>query len=81
MAKQITDDMFISAARSLYHEEGTIEIDDKPEVSRTGDADEEGAYVAAWVWVPNKSAKHTKIKFGHCRICDHHGEDCTGVAV
>lgn len=37
-------------ARELYHEEGTLEIDDDAIVSES----EGGSYVAAWVWVPDE---------------------------
>lgn len=38
------------AARSLFHDEGRIEVDDSAKVSMGDPA--EGAYVQAWVWVP-----------------------------
>jgi len=37
-------------AREIYHEEGTLEIDDNAIVSQS----EGGCYVAAWVWVPDE---------------------------
>ena len=37
-------------ARHMYHEEGTLEIDDDAIVSQA----EGGCYVAAWVWVPDE---------------------------
>ena len=48
------DRQYIDAARRLYQAEGTIEIDDTATVSR--EAGEDGAYVAAWVWVPSEAA-------------------------
>ena len=42
-----SDAQFIEDARSLYHKEGEIRIDDKAKVSRN----DIGAYVEAWVWV------------------------------
>ena len=56
----ITDKQYVDAASRLYHEEGTIEIDDETrssvsaQVSRGAD---DGAYVEAWVWVPNEEAR------------------------
>jgi hypothetical protein len=43
----------IERARAQYVNEGTLEIDDAPAVSRadTDGVCSEGAYVAAWVWV------------------------------
>lgn len=38
------------AAKSQYHSEGQVEIDDDALVSES----EEGAYVQAWVWVPKE---------------------------
>jgi hypothetical protein len=46
--KQPTDAQLVAAAKRMYHDEGTEEIDDGATVSR-GDPD--GAYVQAWVWV------------------------------
>jgi hypothetical protein len=37
-------------ARRIYHEEGTLEIDDDAIVSQS----EGGCFVAAWVWVPDE---------------------------
>ena len=46
---------FRSRARELYHEDGEIEVDGDASVSI---ADDEGAYVAAWVWVPLTEKKN-----------------------
>lgn len=40
---------YIDQARDRYEDEGTLEIDDHPNVSPS----EEGAYVQAWLWVGN----------------------------
>jgi hypothetical protein len=37
-------------ARRIYHEEGTLEIDEDAIVSQS----EGGCFVAAWVWVPDE---------------------------
>jgi len=42
------DKQIRNAARFLYESEGAIEIDDNATVSIS---DDNGAYVAAWVWV------------------------------
>ena len=73
------------AARELYHDEGTCEIDDNPVVSFGEDP---GAYVQAWVWVPNEYASlhncnECGILFiegddsycGMCLDCAHTAED------
>jgi hypothetical protein len=44
------DEELWGAAYRLYNEEGAIEIADPINVSRNDEG--EGAYVAAWVWVP-----------------------------
>jgi hypothetical protein len=44
---------YIEAARREYQLEGEIEVDDNAIVS-TNDDGEDGAYVQAWVWVPNE---------------------------
>jgi len=54
------DEWFRNRAKELYHEEGEIEVDNDARVS-TGDDD--GAYVAAWVWVPSVKEKPTH-RFG-----------------
>ena len=43
------ESLFIDAAKNEYAEQGSIEFDDAPLVSGS----DEGAYVAAWVWVSN----------------------------
>jgi hypothetical protein len=45
----MTDEQYRTKAKSLFEEEGEIEIDLNAKVSRGGD---NGAYVQAWVWVP-----------------------------
>lgn len=52
-----TDDQYREAAKRLYHDEGTLEIDDGAVVSRSDDPEDdsdEGCYVQAWVWVSNE---------------------------
>lgn len=48
------------AAKRWKHEEGVLEIDDLAEVSElvaeADDPDDEGAYVAAWVWISDEEA-------------------------
>lgn len=46
---KLTNAEYIAEARAQYHDEGTIEVDDKAKLSRSPDND--GAYVQAWVWV------------------------------
>lgn len=41
---------WIEKAREYYQEEGTIEIDNNADISKS----DEGVYVHAWVWVPNE---------------------------
>lgn len=75
----ISTKLYVEAARRLHHEDGEVEIDDRPRISRSEDQDgEQGAYVQAWVWVPREEARHKKVPYGVCRICGHYGEDCTG---
>jgi hypothetical protein len=45
----LTDADLIKKARVDYEDEGTLEIDEEPAVSRG--ANGHGAYVQAWVWV------------------------------
>jgi len=45
-----SDDWYRARAKQFYHEEGEIEVDHNALVSR---GDGHGAYVEAWVWVPD----------------------------
>lgn len=52
-----------SAAKRMFHAEGRIEVDDKARLAYAGPLNEshkegadDGAYVAAWVWVPREEA-------------------------
>lgn len=51
---RITSAQYRDAAKRIHESEGSIEIDDKAKVSR---GDDTGAYVQAWVWVPNDSIR------------------------
>jgi len=46
----------IKAARRMFQDEGTIEIDRGATISRAQKNTEMGAYVQAWVWVPDDEA-------------------------
>ena len=48
---------YIEAARRIYAEEGTLEIDDDASVSP---GDDPGAYVQAWVWVEDAELEKGK---------------------
>lgn len=50
-ANELADREFVELAKQRWHRDGEIEIDDGAVVSR---GDEDGAYVAAWVWVSAK---------------------------
>lgn len=54
-----SDEDYIAAARSKYHRDGEIEIDDEPKVSR---GDDPGAYVQAWVWVYDSDVEKAACK-------------------
>ena len=55
-----TDDWYIERAHALYHTDGEVEIDARDvKVSRNDDG-ENGAYVAAWVWVPDPEGEDDK---------------------
>lgn len=41
-------------AKVRYHREGEIEIDDNAKVSRAEGNPDRGAYVEAWVWIPDQ---------------------------
>ena len=53
-----TDAQMVEAAKTRFiHEEGNIEVDDNAQVSRADGNPCRGAYVQAWVWVPDEDAK------------------------
>lgn len=56
---KLSDEAFRKAAKDMLEVEGVLEIDDTAEVSRNDDAASggDGAYVQAWVWVPNEAVK------------------------
>jgi hypothetical protein len=45
-----TDEWYVQRAEDTLHRDGEVEIDDGALVSNGDDA---GAYVQAWVWVPD----------------------------
>lgn len=47
------DPALLKKARELYHEDGSIEIDDNAQIS-VGD---EGTWVQAWVYVPHEEGE------------------------
>jgi hypothetical protein len=49
----------IEEARELYQKDGEIEIDPDARESRGEGNEERGAYVQAWVWVPDKETEET----------------------
>lgn len=50
------EDAIRARAREMYHDEGTLEIDDNAIVSQS----EGGCYVAAWVWVADDDTDDTE---------------------
>lgn len=58
------DEWFRTRAKELYHEEGEIEVDSNARVSISDD----GAYVAAWLWVPSKPKKGDSQVRAHVAI-------------
>ena len=50
------DEAYRAAATQQWHREGEIEIDSNAVVSK---GDDPGAYVAAWVWVPDSGIDTT----------------------
>jgi hypothetical protein len=51
-----SDKKMRAAAKTQYHTDGEIEIDDDAEISRSERNEDGGAYVAAWVWVRDEDA-------------------------
>jgi hypothetical protein len=57
-----SDEWFRTRAKELYHEDGEIEVDSDARVSI---GDDDGAYVAAWVWVPLNEEQSDSSVRGH----------------
>jgi hypothetical protein len=56
----MSDEWFRMRAKEIYHEEGELEVDTDACVSRS---DDDGAYVAAWVWVSSKEEEsHSQVQ-------------------
>ena len=53
-AEPISEKAYQAAARRLHHREGTLEIDNDSTVAECSNDTDDGAYVAAWVWVADK---------------------------
>jgi hypothetical protein len=51
MASLHDADWYRGRAQDLYHDDGVLEIDGDAEVSLNDLADDDGAYVQAWIWV------------------------------
>jgi len=59
----ITDKQYFAAAYRLHHNDGDIEVDvvtNKLPKARISRGDPCGAFVLAWVWVPNEEARKEK---------------------
>ena len=58
-----TDAQMVAAAQTRFiHEEGNIEVDDAAKISRADGNPSRGAYVQAWVWVPDEDGKLMQTK-------------------
>ena len=55
--KHPTDEQVVEYARRALAKEGEIEIDDDAKVSRNAVNEDHGAYVAAWLWVPDENCR------------------------
>ena len=56
------EEWYRNRAKSLYHEEGVIEVDSDARVSTGRD---HGAYVEAWVWVSFETTRIRPTTHGH----------------
>ena len=54
MVSRMPSAWYRTQARAVYQDEGRVEIDDNAPVSRNKERKfDHGAYVQAWVWVPD----------------------------
>jgi hypothetical protein len=56
-SKRPTLEQYRLAARRIYHEEGSVEVDDRAVVSERAPGGDAGRYVQAWVWVSDMEAR------------------------
>lgn len=63
-AIQPTDEQFRLAARRKHEEEGVLEFDDEPVISKWEGETGYGAYVQAWVWIDIEEAHEHGTKGG-----------------
>ena len=67
----------IEIARERKQKEGVLEIDDGAQVS---EGDDNGCYLAAWVWVEFAGTRFDKETEGsETQRCDRCGEPCTEI--
>jgi len=60
MASHMPTAWYLEQAKALYHDEGRIEVDNGAPVSRNEERGiDHGAYVQAWVWVPDPELNRT----------------------
>lgn len=83
--RHTSDDAYRAAAREIYAEDDSVDIDDFAVISRG----EHGAFVAAWVWVPEivahaverrANAKRCPSSFAGmpCKLPEGHDGDHVG---
>jgi hypothetical protein len=61
MGSRMASAWYRTQARTLYQDEGRIEVDDNALVSRNAECGfDHGAYVQAWVWVPDPEPKSNR---------------------
>lgn len=61
MAKHLSEEQYVAAARRIYGREGEIEIDDKAPCSYTKGNPSKGRYVQAWVWVYDEDVNNMEV--------------------
>jgi hypothetical protein len=61
MASRMSTAWYRQQAKGTFHEEGRIEVDDGAPVSRNSErGTDHGAYVQAWVWVPDPEPERNR---------------------
>lgn len=61
-----TDEQFIALARAQYEDDGTLEFDREPLVSRGDGKFSSGAYVSCWAWVDKPEDEEDCENCGEC---------------
>ena len=59
-----------AAAIEFHYDEGAIEVDDSAPVSQAEGNPDGGAYVQAWIWIPDEDVTRWKARQAEVKRCE-----------